>query len=360
MEKDVIRLKAELLCLGARVEKETEKLLVADYPRFFDKGFVHAVNIRTAEANINISVAEEFSSESLYLIVKRDGGYRITGRGWDEPITFYENLPLTGTVVDELAQYHSHTCINIWPSTTCCYDTPEMKCRFCSLMADAEAPLDTGELSEGLRLLLEKVPKNVALNFSGGTYKSPDHMARYWIDLARKIRAFSDVSITVELAPPSDLGILREMKEAGINVVIMNLEIADPARRREICPGKSRISYAHYHAAFREAVKLFGWGMVSSVLIGGIQPKEDIMKECAVMASEGVFPTVMPFRPMDDCVYYGLDRCKPEELLEMGDYLGGLLVKYGLDCRKQPGCTECGGCSLENDCWRRKMRQAAE
>ena len=64
MEKDIVKLKAELLCLGARVERETAKLLEAEYPRFFEKGFIHAVNVHTTEANINISVAEEFSSES--------------------------------------------------------------------------------------------------------------------------------------------------------------------------------------------------------------------------------------------------------------------------------------------------------
>ena len=104
MIKDIIPLKAELLCLGARVEKETARQLEAEYPHFFDKGFIHAVNIHMAEANINISVAEEFSSASPYLIVKRDGEYRITGNGWDEPITFYENLPQTGTMLDDLAR----------------------------------------------------------------------------------------------------------------------------------------------------------------------------------------------------------------------------------------------------------------
>ena len=360
MNKDIIRLKAELLCLGARVEPEAAKLLAEEYPRFFDKGYVHAVNFRLGEVNINVSVSEAFAADSPYRIVNREGEYRLTGSGWDEPIRFYPNLPRTGTVLDELAQLHSPTCINIWPSTTCCYDTPELKCRFCSLQPDAEKPIDTEELSRALKLLLARVPREYALNFSGGTYGDPDSMARYWIDLARKIRAFSGVSITAEFAPPSDLGLLREMKEAGINVAIMNLEVADPELRKKICPGKSRISYAHYHAALREAVRLFGWGMVSSVLIGGIQPKEDIMRECAVMASEGVFPTVMPFRPMDDCVYNGLERCRPQDLLEMGEHLGGLLLQYGLDYRKQPGCTECGGCSLENDCWRRRARQNTE
>jgi hypothetical protein len=46
--------------------------------------------------------------------------------------------------------------------------------------------------------------------------------------------------------------------------------------------------------------------------------------------------------------------------MEMSDYLGGLLHKYALDFRKQPGCTECGGCSLENDCYRRREKKAAQ
>ena len=353
MSRDLVKLKAGLLCLGARVEPETARLLAAEYPHFFEKGFVHAVNVRIAGANVNISVAEGFTAESPYLIVKRDGKYRVTGGGWDVPIRFYPNLPATGTVVDELAQLHSANCINIWPSTTCSYDTPELKCRFCSLKADAEAPLDIGELCEGLRRLLAQIPKGPALNFSGGTFRDPDWMAGYWIRLCRAIREFSDTGIAVELAPPSDLGLLRELKAAGANAAIMNLEVADPRRRREICPGKSRISYEHYHEAFREAVDCFGWGMVSSVLIGGIQPKEEIMAEIAVMASEGVFPTIMPFRPMDDCELYGFRRCPPEELLEMSAYLGTLLHTYKLESWKQPGCTECGGCSLENDFYRK-------
>lgn len=359
MKQDVIQLKAELLCLGARVEREAAALLAEEYPRFFDKGYVHAVNFRLREVNINVSVSEGFAAGSPYEIVKREGNYRLVGNGWDEPIRFYPNLPRTGTVVDELAQLHSPTCVNIWPSTNCCYDTPELKCRFCSLQPEAEKPVDPAELSEGLRILLTRPAQRYDLNFSGGTYGDPDRMARYWIDLARRIRAFSEASITAEFAPPSDLRLLGEMKEAGINVAIMNLEVADPELRKKICPGKSRITYAHYHEAFREAVKVFGWGMVSSVLIGGIQPKEDIMRECGVMASMGVFPTVMPFRPMDDCVYHGLERCRPEDLLEMGEHLGGLLMKSGLDFRRQPGCTECGGCSLENDCRRRRELLAA-
>lgn len=356
---DLVRLKAGLLCYGARVERETAILLEREYPHFFDKGFVHAVNIHLYDANINISVAEEFSSESPYLLQRRDDGYYVTGEGMEERITFFESLPYTGTILDDLARLHSEGCINVWPSTNCCYDAPEIKCRFCSLQAETREPLEIKSLCADLKKLLALVPEDYMLNFSGGTYQSPDRMLRYWIDLAREIRTFSNVDITVEFAPPEDLGLLKELKEAGVGVAIMNLEIADPVLRKKICPGKSKITYEHYHEAFREAVRIFGHGMVSSVLIGGIQPKEDILKECERMAAVGVYPTIMPFRPMDNCELYGFRRCEPEELIEMSDALAEMIMRNGLDYRKQPGCTKCGGCSLENDCVNRKVRAAA-
>jgi biotin synthase-like enzyme len=189
------------------------------------------------------------------------------------------------------------------------------------------------------------------LNLSGGTYKNPDFMTDYYIDFVKKIREFSSCDITIELAPPRELSKLKELHEAGCSAVIMNIEIASPSLRKEICPGKSGISYEHYHKALCYAVKVFGHGMVSSVLIGGIQPEEDIIKECKRLTDEGVFPTIMPFRPFDNCELHGFKSCSPDALIRMSEALGEMLRKNNLSPKKQPGCTECGGCSIENDCY---------
>lgn len=136
----------------------------------------------------------------------------------------------------------------------------------------------------------------------------------------------------------------------------MNLEVANDELRKKICPGKSKISYEHYYKAFEKAVSVFGWGQVSSVLIAGIQPKEDIMAECEKMAKIGVFPTVMPIRPLDNAPVDISTRCKTQDLIEIATHLSGLLVKYSLDFKKQEGCTKCGGCSIENDCYRKQLQ----
>lgn len=351
----IIDLKAGLLCLGMRVAADTKDILLKEYPHFADKGFIDAVNAKIGASNLCISIAEEYSEKSPYILRKTDGKYFVYSGEERFPICFFPPLPATGTFLDDIARLHADGCINIWPSTSCCYDTPDLKCSFCSLECKNKQPIPVEELCRALRILLEKVP-GYTLNFSGGTYQNPDVMADYWCALTKGIRQFSACPIAVEFAPPADLNKLKEMKASGINAAIMNLEIASPALRQKICPGKSKITYEHYHKAFREAVAIFGWGQVSSVLIGGIQPKEDILKECEKMAAIGVFPTIMPFRPMDNCELKELKACDPQELIEMSLKLGTLLVKYKLHPHRQEGCTKCGGCSIENDCYLKASR----
>lgn len=357
---EFIKLKAELLCHGMRITDEAKAELLQKYPHFFVKGFVHATNLSVYGSNMCVSIADGYSLESEHTLCKDERGFRIKGNGADVPVEFFGALPETGTVIDGMVQLHAPGCINIWPSSNCCYDTDELKCRFCSLEKLKSAPASAEEIANGLKKLLSAVGKGNMINISGGTYISPDNMADYYIELVKRIREFSDCPIAIELAPPSDLERLKKLKDAGCSVVIMNIEIADSELRGRICPGKSRISYEHYHEALRYAVSLFGHGMVSSVLIGGIQPEEDVIAECEKLSDEGVFPTIMPFRPFDNCELHGFSPCSPEVLVRMSERLGEMLRKKGLAPEKQPGCTECGGCSIENDCYKRSPFVGAE
>ncbi len=343
------------MCLGMSVHSDTREALEKEYPHFYNKGFIDAVNLKVEGATACVSIAEEYSTRSPYVLRKIEDRYFITKDNEKFKVDFFNELPKTDTVLDELARLHADGCINIWPSTSCCYDTPENKCKFCSLECKDKAPVDRDELCAAIKMLFEKIP-HWTLNFSGGTYKNPDNMVDYWISVAKGIREFSSCPIAIEFAPPTDLTKLEALKAAGVNAVIMNLEIADTALRRKICPGKSRISYQHYHNALEKAVEIFGWGQVSSVLIGGIQPAEDIITECEWLASKGVFPTIMPFRPMDNCDYSLLKPCAPDELIKMSLKLGAMLVKYKLPPFMQEGCTKCGGCSIENDCYYKESK----
>lgn len=344
-----LKLKAGLLCHGAALSENARSAMMHERPKLFKKGFIDAVNMNIGGSNICVSIAENFAENSELLLDKDADGYYIMFDGERADVRFFIELPKTGTVVDDLVTLHADGCINIWPSTNCCYDTPELKCKFCSLLPETQKPIDPDVLCVGLKKLLAEY--NGTLNFSGATYKSPDIMVEYWCELCEKIREFSDCPIAVEFAPPKNLDLIDKLKESGATVAIMNIEIVGRELRREICPGKSGIPLEHYHKAMERAVEVFGYGKVSSVMIGGIQPWEDIKEECETLCKMGVFPTIMPFRPLDDCTYSFNKACDVDELIEMSEYLGELLRKYKLAPQCQPGCTACGGCSIENDCY---------
>lgn len=348
--KQLTEMKAGLLCLGVNVDEAVGAELLKTRPYFYDKGFVHAVNANILGSNVCISVAERFSGKSPYHLKSRNGGFFIDADdGASAPITLFDDLPQTGTVIDELARPHSNSVISLWPSLVCCYDKPSFKCKFCSIKpTDIQTVVPAKEVVAGLRALFEKTDR-YSINLGGGTHINPDNMARYLIEIVRGIREFSDTPISIELAPPADLDLIAELKAAGTSSLIMNLEVANVSLRKEICPGKSTISYEHYYAAYKRGVEEFGRGKISCVLIAGIQPKEDIVAECDKLTDIGVIPTIIPFKAMDDCEFRDRSNCDPDELLWISARVGKLLRDKGLSPQTQEGCTKCGGCSLETN-----------
>ena len=347
--RKLAELKAGLLCYGVNVDKKVGEELLKSRPYFYDKGFVHAVNANIMGSNVCVSVAEQFSGVSPYHLAEKNGNFYVNFDGESVPIFLFDDLPVTGTVIDALARPHSNHVISLWPSLSCCYDRPGKKCKFCSIKpTDKQTVVPAEDVVEGLRSLFEKTQK-YSINLGGGTYVNPDNMVNYLIEIIKGVRTFTNTPISVEMAPPSNLNLISELKQAGASSLIMNLEIASPARRREICPGKSSISYEHYYEAYKHGVEVFGRGKISCVLIAGIQPKEEIVEECKKLTDIGVIPTIIPFKAMDDCEFHDKPNCNHVELLWISTQVGALLRSKGLSPQMQEGCTKCGGCSLETN-----------
>ena len=342
------KLKAGLLCYGVNVDRRVGEELVKARPYFYDKGFVHAINSNIGGSNICVSVAENFSNRSPYTMDEEDGEFYVHWDGKKAPIRLFDDLPHTGTVIDELARPHSDHVISLWPSLKCCYDREGSKCKFCSIKpTDTQTIVPVEEVVAGLKALFAKTD-NYEMNIGGGTVANPDKSADYLADICRGVRKFTSNAISLELAPPSVEKIMM-LKDAGADSLIMNLEIANDKLRREICPGKSHIKYEHYYDCYREGVRVFGKGNVSCVLVIGIQDNEDVVKECEKLTLIGVIPTLIPFKPMDDCEFKDRPNCNHEDLLYVSEKLSEMLVRRGLDPLSQKGCTKCGGCSLETN-----------
>jgi hypothetical protein len=59
---EFLKLKAGLLCEGAVLSETARKSMEIERPKFFNKGFIDAVNMNILGSNICVSIAENFST----------------------------------------------------------------------------------------------------------------------------------------------------------------------------------------------------------------------------------------------------------------------------------------------------------
>lgn len=248
---------------------------------------------------------------------------------------------------------HSDICISCSPILKCGYQLIGKACKFCSLNEYAlQSNVEEKISPQILAKMIYKAMmyKEYELNFSSGTILTEDKSANYYIEVLQelkelKLKRFPYIS--VEITPPDKDFYIQALADIGVTALIMNIEIVDENLRKKICPGKSDVSIKRYIEAMQLAVHILGTGNVSSVLLAGIQPAEDIINMGKELIEIGVVPTIMPFKPLDDCDMKKEKITNPKELLFISEELKSQMIRRKLNPRSQYGCTKCGGCSLE-------------
>jgi hypothetical protein len=101
------------------------------------------------------------------------------------------------------------------------------------------------------------------------------------------------------LPPRTDLGHPARLREMGINMVSINLEIYDTDRVRALAPAKARVGAAHTLDYIERAVEAFGVGAVQSLVVLGsaIEPVDSTLAAVRALAERGCIPVLSPFRP---------------------------------------------------------------
>ena len=126
------------------------------------------------------------------------------------------------------------------------------------------------------------------------------------------------------------------------------MELFDDGKRRLFSPGKSEIPITRYFEALSYAVHKIGAGSVSSVLIAGLESIKSTIKGAKKLIDIGVIPTIMPFRPYDNCEMSDYPVTNPKDLLiieaEINEYLKQKDLKYNY----ASGCLNCNAC-IGND-----------
>ncbi|OGX14678.1 MAG: hypothetical protein A2166_06200 [Omnitrophica WOR_2 bacterium RBG_13_41_10] len=268
-----------------------------------------------------------------------------------------------GTPIEKSALFGMH-CYNTYTtnmSWACAhYETGE-QCKYCTINLRKkiwklpEVPPQE-HLIEALKLAV-KYNKVRSITITSGTPINPQEASYELISLIKKMHEVANLSIHVQIEPVFDQNFFKDLSGVADSVGIF-LEIFDEKIRKEICPGKARISKKQYIQAWKEAVKYFGRGNVgTSCLLGFGEDFKTILAGIEECANLGVNIMVLLVRPGSQLLG---DRFIPSyiekerELIDFHIKVGEILLKHNLKAEvgKGSGCIGCQGCSAMMEAYR--------
>lgn len=301
----------------------------------------------------------EFARNSPYAVVEEGNGYCLTHNGqkimpveFPQTPHFYTLKTKDDIPYWQIAVLHGRDVLATTVSQRCVrWRQDGERCQFCAIERSLESGNTTAlKTPEQLAEVAEAAVRLDGINhfvMTTGTMNYRDMGVRYLAKCVQAIKAAVDIGIQVQFEPPEDLDDMLLLKEAGVDTVGMHLESLTQEIRERVTPGKATISIERYFAAFERAVEIFGRNQVSSYIIVGLgDAEETIVEGCARLSKMGVYPFVVPLRPLMGTPLEHLST--PDSVLMDRLYrqVAANNSKYGLSWRNsKAGCTRCGACS---------------
>ncbi|MFF4275654.1 MSMEG_0568 family radical SAM protein [Streptomyces sp. NPDC001536] len=268
---------------------------------------------------------------------------------------FYDLTTADGTRYEQIARLHGSDVLATTVVQTCIRYAVSDRCRFCTIEESlrsgatvaAKTPAQLAEVAEAA-VRLDGVRQMV---MTTGTTNGPDRGARNLVRSVREVlKAVPGLPIQVQCEPPADLSWIRALHDAGATAIGIHVESLDDDVRRRWMPGKSTVPMAEYEAAWDEAVRVFGPNRVSTYLLVGLgEDPDELIAGARKLIDRGVYPFVVPFRPMGGTLAArdGIEPPGAELLRYVTEGVAAKLRAAGMSGADQrAGCAACGACSV--------------
>ncbi|MGI5461074.1 MSMEG_0568 family radical SAM protein [Streptomyces sp. CA-249302] len=268
---------------------------------------------------------------------------------------FYDLTTDDGVPYEHIARLHGADVLATTVVQTCIRYAESDRCRFCTIEESlrsgatvaAKTPQQLAEVAEAA-VRLDGVKQMV---MTTGTTTGPDRGARNLVRSVRAVlKAVPGLPIQVQCEPPGDLAWIRALHDAGATSIGIHVESLDDGVRRRWMPGKSTVPMAEYEAAWDEAVRVFGPNQVSTYLLVGLgEDPDELVAGAGRLIERGVYPFVVPFRPMSGTLAArnGITAPSAELLRYVTAGVAGKLRAAGMrGADQKAGCAACGACSV--------------
>ena len=268
---------------------------------------------------------------------------------------FYDLSTTDGVPYERIARLHGKDVLATTVVQTCIRYAEEQRCRFCTIEESlrggatiaAKTPAQLAEVAEAA-VRLDGVRQMV---MTTGTTTGPDRGAHNLVRCVRAVlAAVPGLPVQVQIEPPADLSVIDDLHEAGAGSIGIHVESLDDAVRRRWMPGKGSVPMAEYEAAWDRAVAVFGRNQVSTYLLIGLgEDPDELIEGAARLIARGVYPFVVPFRPMAGTLARrdGVPAPAPSLVRDVSTRVAALLHGAGmLGADQKAGCAACGACGV--------------
>jgi len=344
---------AKALCYGFSLEKdELEKAAkIFNLREGFVHGIVFLIN-NTRPVNTIIGDRQSSPEKAIKLtldgdvLVARNNGEKIIIKIIDEPSTISGGA-IGKKKVSDFFSMHSPKTLFTTPLRECVFAVENEICKFCTFENSAMQPLAPEEFLDVVSKVANELGFVPSIAIGAGTPNKNDHGVRYFSQIVGLLKKEFNADISVEMVPPHDIEDLSMLFDAGVNSMVMSLELWNDEKRKYYCPGKSYISKNHYLEAHKFTQKNLGRGTTSSVLLYGLESHDESVSGISKLTSSGIVPTLIPFRPYPDTEMSNYPYANHNEYVRISAMNRLLMSSEGIGPQFQKGCAECGGCSIE-------------
>ncbi|MDJ0784938.1 MAG: MSMEG_0568 family radical SAM protein [Desulfosarcinaceae bacterium] len=308
---------------------------------------------------VNVPIRSAYTKNSPYSLSEgKKGGYNLLKEGRPIATTrvvpaplFYDRVYEDGIPFQKIALLHGKDCLATTVLQECANWKANWRCSFCATQIS---------LNKG-RTIARKTPQQLAavaemavrrdgvrhMVMTSGTGDPAGSEIEYLAQCTATVKGRIDLPVHVQFIPPTKLALMDRLKQAGVDTVGIHIESFHEPTLKRVAPVKSHIGLARYEEAWQRAVALFGPNQVSSFLIVGLgEPPESVVRGSEVLADLGVYPFVVPLRPIPGSWLESRRPPKPERMQEIYSAVARILRRKGLTAQNSlAGCVRCGACS---------------
>ncbi|MDA2920202.1 MSMEG_0568 family radical SAM protein [Desulfobacterota bacterium AH_259_B03_O07] len=268
---------------------------------------------------------------------------------------FYNHTTSKGVLMRKIGLLHCPTTFATTLLQTCVFWEDDRMCKFCGIeltLKDRSTVVfkDARSLVETISCAKE-IDGITNIVFTTGVARDEEKALRKYAEICREVKGKVGLPIQLQIIPPEDLGWLRRLKEAGVDALGVHIETFDPEVFEKVTPGKARIGFDKYIETWKKAIEIFGrWQISTYILIGLGEKIHTVTDGASLCADIGVYPFIVPFRPILGTPMEHVTPPKPELMKFIYSEVAKVLARYeGTAKSSKAGCVSCGGCSALTD-----------